>query len=128
MFFDIVTMTFQSQDTEPPSYRVLTDEYYGALLDGRGQGNTIELDPLTQGPVLVPIPGPSWQELQAPIEAAWRASEMPRAQQNVTAIEYGEEDIPGTTQQWQKYWLALRKWTADNADFPDSTKRPVAPT
>ncbi len=65
---------------------------------------------------------------QAPIENAWRDSEMPKAQQNVTAIEYGEEGIPGTAQQWQKYWLALRKWTDANPDFPDSTKRPVAPT
>lgn len=63
----------------------------------------------------------------APIEAAWRDSEMPKAQQNVTAIEYGEEGIPGTAQQWQKYWLALRKWTDTNPDFPDSSKRPVAP-
>lgn len=61
-------------------------------------------------------------------ETAWRDAEMPKAQQNVTALEYGAEDIPGTTLQWQKYWLALRKWTADNAGFPDSSKRPVAPT
>ena len=63
----------------------------------------------------------------APIENTWREVEMPKAQQNVTAIEYGEEGIPGTAQQWQKYWLALRKWTVDNPDFPDSSKRPVAP-
>ncbi|ONH51001.1 hypothetical protein SAMN04490182_2097 [Pseudomonas cedrina] len=61
-------------------------------------------------------------------ENEWRDSQMPKAQQNVTAIEYGEEGIPGTAQQWQKYWLALRKWTADNPDFPDSTKRPIAPS
>ncbi|WET12942.1 hypothetical protein P3S72_12670 [Pseudomonas sp. D3] len=70
---------------------------------------------------------PTMQELSE-IENVWREVEMPKAQQNVTAIEYGGEDIPGTAQQWQKYWLALRKWTADNPDFPDSTKRPVAPT
>ncbi|WP_447892311.1 hypothetical protein [Pseudomonas marginalis] len=128
MFFDAQTMTFQSEDTDPPTYCPLTEEYYGQLLDGRSQGNTIELDPLTRGPVLVPIPMPTWQELQAPIESTWRDTEMPKAQQNVTAIEYGDEDIPGTAQQWQKYWLALRKWTADNPDFPDSSKRPVAPT
>jgi len=69
---------------------------------------------------------PTLQELFAS-ENAWREVEMPIAQQNVTAIEYGEEDIPGTTQQWQRYWLALRKWTAENPDFPDSSKRPVAP-
>ena len=60
-----------------------------------------------------------------PIETSWRDAQMPIAQQNVTAIEYGE---PGDAQAWKSYWLALRKWTADNPDFPDSSKRPVAPT
>lgn len=63
-----------------------------------------------------------------PIESSWRDVQMPIAQQNVTAIEYGEGDIPGTAQQWQKYWLALRKWNDTNPDFPDSSKRPVAPS
>ena len=72
-------------------------------------------------------PPPTRDELIA-VESIWRDSEMPIAQQNVTAIQYGEEGIPGTAQQWQKYWLALRKWTADNPDFPDSGKRPVAPS
>ena len=61
-------------------------------------------------------------------EDSWRDTEMPVAQQNVTAIEYGEEGIPGTAQDWRKYWLALRKWTEINPDFPDSSKRPVAPS
>ncbi|OCW24852.1 hypothetical protein BBG20_17390 [Pseudomonas aylmerensis] len=60
-------------------------------------------------------------------ENQWRDSQMPLAQQNVTAIEYGEEGIPGTAQQWQKYWLALRKWTADNPDFPKKESRPIKP-
>ncbi|MGY4639070.1 hypothetical protein [Pseudomonas sp. TE24901] len=63
-----------------------------------------------------------------PVENAWREEQMPLAQQNVTAIEYGEADIPGTAGQWQAYWLALRKWTDTNPDFPDSSKRPVAPS
>lgn len=63
----------------------------------------------------------------AVLESDWRESEMSRAQQNVTAIEYGAQDIPGTTQQWQKYWPALRMWTETNPDFPDNTKRPVPP-
>lgn len=70
---------------------------------------------------------PTFQEL-ASVEITWRNIEMPKAQQNVTAIEYGEEGIPGTAQQWQRYWLALRKWTSDNPLFPDITKRPVAPS
>jgi len=74
---------------------------------------------------------PGWSDSpsqSANREGEWRDTEMPKAQQNVTAIEYGEGDIPGTAQQWQKYWLALRKWTDTNPDFPDSSKRPVAPT
>lgn len=64
----------------------------------------------------------------APIENAWREIEMPIAQQNVTAIQYGDEGIPGTAQEWQKYWLALRKWNETNPDFPDISKRPIAPS
>lgn len=73
---------------------------------------------------------PGWSESPSKAinrENDWRKSEMPKAQQNVTAIEYGEDDITGTAQQWQKYWLALRKWTDANPDFPDISKRPVAP-
>lgn len=62
------------------------------------------------------------------IEGEWRDSEMPIAQQNVTAFEYGEKDIPGTVEQWKAYWLALRKWTVDNPDFPNSEQRPVRPS
>ena len=62
-----------------------------------------------------------------PIEDAWRDTEMPIARNNVTAIQFGDEDVPGTEQQWKDYWLALRKWTIDNPDFPDMSKRPVAP-
>lgn len=60
-------------------------------------------------------------------ENQWRYDQMAIAQENVTAIEYGAEDIPGTAQQWRAYWLDLRKWTEANPDFPDSSKRPVAP-
>lgn len=69
-----------------------------------------------------PEPAPTDYSL---IENLWRDSEMPKAQQNVTAIEYGE---PGDAQAWKAYWLALRKWTSENPDFPDATKRPQAPS
>jgi hypothetical protein len=61
------------------------------------------------------------------LENVWRESEMLRAQKTVTALDYGEEGIPGTQRQWKDYWLALRKWTETNPDFPDSAKRPKAP-
>ncbi len=63
----------------------------------------------------------------APAENAWRDEQMPIARNNVTALQFGETGIPGTEQQWKDYWLSLRKWTDTNPDFPDSTKRPVAP-
>lgn len=85
-------------------------------------------DQLEQG-LLDEIPKPPEPTSINPavMESDWRESEMSRAQQNVTAIDYGAQDIPGTTQQWQKYWLALRKWTETNPDFPDNTKRPRPP-
>lgn len=61
------------------------------------------------------------------VENNWREAEMPIAKNNVTAIQFGENGIAGTEQQWKDYWLALRKWTQDNPDFPDVTKRPTSP-
>ena len=69
---------------------------------------------------------PTAQEL-ADTENQWREEQMPRAKDTVTAIEYGEQGILGTAQQWQMYWRELRKWTDTNPDFPDSSKRPVQP-
>ena len=91
-----------------------------------------------------PVPdGPEWrvateediETIKAPnrllrvglIEDEWREEQMPIAYNTVTAIGFGEEGIPGTIEQWKAYWLALRKWTVHNPDFPDSSKRPVAP-
>lgn len=85
-------------------------------------------DQLDQG-LLEEIPRPPDPEPTpmdpALLENAWREEQMPIAKNNVTAIEYGE---PGDAQAWKTYWLALRKWTADNPGFPDSTKRPQAPS
>jgi hypothetical protein len=72
-------------------------------------------------------PPPDPQQV-AESENEWRTEQMPIALNNVTAIEFGEEGIPGTAQEWKKFWLALRKWTDTNPDFPDSSKRPVAPS
>ena len=74
---------------------------------------------------------PGWSESPSAArarETAWRDEQMPAAQQNVTAIEYGAKDIPGSAQQWRAYWLDLRKWTETNPDFPYSSERPVAPS
>ena len=72
-------------------------------------------------------PPPTTAQL-AEIESSWRATQMPIARENVTAIEFGDDSIPGTAADWKAYWLALRAWI-DGADgYPDSTHRPVEPT
>ncbi|WP_189654376.1 hypothetical protein [Pseudomonas fluorescens] len=68
------------------------------------------------------------REKLIPVENAWREQQMPLTLQTVTAIDFGEEGIAGTIDQWKFYWRELRKWTEANPDFPDSSKRPVAPT
>ncbi len=74
---------------------------------------------------------PGWSESPSHLiglENAWRDQQMPIARNNVTAIQFGDEEVPGTEQQWKDYWLALRKWTTDNPDFPDMNKRPIQPS
>ncbi|WP_421549097.1 hypothetical protein [Pseudomonas sp. QD4] len=62
------------------------------------------------------------------IENEWREAEMPHARENVTAIEFGDDSIPGTSAQWKAYWLALRAWTEGAEGYPDATHRPLKPT
>lgn len=64
----------------------------------------------------------------AKIEGDWRASEMPVARENVIAIEFGDNSVPGTSAQWKAYWLALRAWLEGAEGYPDSTRRPLKPT
>ncbi|MBK5541493.1 hypothetical protein JFV28_20510 [Pseudomonas sp. TH05] len=61
------------------------------------------------------------------LEDVWRAIEMPIARENVTAIEFGDDQIPGTAADWKAYWLALRAWTESAEGYPDSTHRPLKP-
>lgn len=69
---------------------------------------------------------PSVEELAA-AEAEWRSAEMARVQENITALECGETDIPGGPGEWKAYYLGLRKWSVNASGFPDIDKRPVAP-
>lgn len=73
-------------------------------------------------------PAPSMEELSA-LEESWRMTEMTIARENRVAIaEMGDPSVIGTAKQWQDYWLALRDWKDGNPDFPDTSKRPKAPT
>ena len=76
---------------------------------------------------LFPGWGPSPSQARK-VEDEWRTIEMPIARENVTAIEFGDDSIPGTTADWKAYWLALRGWDEGADGYPDSTHRPVEPT
>lgn len=73
---------------------------------------------------------PGWSESPYRLsrnEDEWRAIEMPMALENVTAIDFGDDTLPGTAAQWKAYWLGLRNWKDGNPDYPDATKRPAKP-
>lgn len=67
---------------------------------------------------------PAYDELA---EQAWRTDEMAAAMENVTAIEYGDESIPGTAADWKAYSLALRAWKDGAAGHPKTELRPARP-
>ena len=71
-----------------------------------------------------PPEAPAYDELA---EQSWRADEMATAMENVTAIDYGDESIPGTAGDWKAYWLALRAWKDGAAGYPQVDLRPVRP-
>lgn len=76
---------------------------------------------------------PGWSESPSQninSENQWREEQMARIANQLLMIEDEDPDAePGTKRQWMDYRIALRKWVTDsNTDFPDSSKRPVAPS
>lgn len=103
-------------------------KYLGGWDDGQPEGSLeVDLPPNdSDQPWLFPGWGPS-PGLICRAEEAWRNAEMPIAQENVTAIEFGDDQIPGTAADWKAYWLALRAWTEGAEGYPDATHRPLKP-
>lgn len=64
------------------------------------------------------------QEKKAVIEREWRNSEIARSDIELLKVQDGMG--VGTVAAWREYRCALREWP-ENPNFPDSTKRPVAP-
>jgi len=61
-------------------------------------------------------------------EGEWRDSELAIARDNVTAIQFGDENsLAGTESEWKAYWIELRVWSESNPDFPSTEKRPTRP-
>ncbi|PJK33050.1 hypothetical protein CWC48_26550 [Pseudomonas sp. S10E 269] len=75
---------------------------------------------------------PYWSESPSrltSIEDAWREEQMSRVSNQLLMMEDEDPDAePGTPRQWRDYRIELRKWTETNPDFPNSSKRPVAPS
>lgn len=73
-------------------------------------------------------------EALAQAEVAWGAATLNVIARQLEAIEEDEADVtppdilPGTRKQWLKYRGQVSNWNETNADFPEITKRPVAPT
>lgn len=67
-------------------------------------------------------------------EQLWRVQTLVIIARQLEAIEEDEADetpsdlLPGTRKQWLKYRGQVSNWNETSADFPDSSKRPVAPT
>jgi hypothetical protein len=75
---------------------------------------------------------PFWSESPSQArtrEGQWRDEQMARIANQLLMIEDEDPDAePGTKRQWMDYRIALRKWVdGGSVDFPDATKRPVAP-
>ena len=82
----------------------------------------------------VPPPYIPTPEALAQAEVAWRAETLNVIARQLEAIEEDEVDetppdlLPGARKQWLKYRGQVSNWNETNTDFPDSSKRPVAPS
>ena len=71
-----------------------------------------------------PIPDDTANEISVNNERLWRNLELSRADIELNKVQDGMGS--GTVTAWREYRCALRNWPA-SPDFPDSTKRPIAP-
>ncbi len=63
-------------------------------------------------------------EQASTLERHWRDSELSRADIQLNKVQDGMGT--GTVSAWREYRCSLRDWP-ESPDFPDSTKRPMAP-
>ncbi len=126
MYFSASTGGFYSReihgDNMPADVVEITAEEHAALLEGQSQGKLIDFDE-NGYPILADQPEPTPEEIAA-AERVWRNSELERADVELNKVQDGMGT--GTVSSWREYRCALRDWP-ESPDFPDSTKRPVAP-
>lgn len=63
-------------------------------------------------------------QIKALHEREWRDNELARSDRELNKVQDG--DASGTVSSWREYRTLLRDWP-ENPNFPDSTKRPIAP-
>ncbi len=120
-----------SQDPMPGGIEI-TDKQYADALAGMLAGLVVTIgDGFKVAPASAPEPPTPTEEerlqKQANEEALWRVTQMSLAQENVTAIEFGDDSILGTAEQWKAYWIALRTWKEGAEHYPDPARRPIRP-
>lgn len=127
---DIAYSTLSEAVGLPFRYYVSESGAYLGATDG---------DPLSEFEVMVApfssdqtwmFPGwsesPSWAKMR---EDQWREEQMSRIAKQLLMIEdENPKAEPGTARQWRQYRISVMDWVeGENPDFPDETKRPVAP-
>lgn len=64
------------------------------------------------------------REKQAEVEREWRNEQLIKADVEINKLE--DTNGAGTAVDWREYRKSLRDWP-ESPDFPEITKRPVAP-
>lgn len=124
-----------AKDSFDGSIEISEDQYREAI-DALTGGLHVTID---GGFSIIPPPGPEptpEAPEQDPVdrESMWRYDRLLVIARQLQAIEEDEADetppdlLPGTRRQWLKYRGQVSNWNDTNPDFPDSAKRPVAPT
>jgi hypothetical protein len=120
---------------QPFRYYVSESGAYLGATDGEPLSAFEVMDPPISSDQLWLFPG--WGTspfMLANAELAWRAAELALISRQLEAIEEDEADetpadlLPGTRKQWLGHRGRVTAWVATNPDFPDSSKRPIAPT
>lgn len=109
-------------ENRPEDCVEISQTLHAELLEGQSTGLVIVPDKNGR-PILDNPPPPTHEEL---ICAArnWRNRELARSDIELLKVQDGVGT--GTVSAWRGYRIALRNWP-ENPNFPDSTKRPVAP-
>jgi len=108
-------------DIKPDDCVELTEKQYVALINGQSAGLVITVD-ADGAPVLIERVLTPKQIGDA--ERLWRDDELKRVDIEIRKVEDPLEAFNALA--WRRYAVLLRDWPIFD-DFPDSTKRPVAP-